>query len=62
MFLYFHMAYAFIVIFAGVASFGDIAISTSISGIIAPLIAWFGGSGLRGSFNVGTKKENEIVL
>lgn len=57
MFLYFHMAYAFIVIFAGVASFGDIAISTSISGIIAPLIAWFGGSGLRGSFNVGTKKE-----
>ena len=51
------MAYALLAIFAGVASFGDTTISTSISGIIAPLIAWFGGSGLRGSFNVGSKKE-----
>ena len=56
-FVYFHTAYALLVIFAGVASFGDTAISTSVSGIIAPLIAWFGGSGLRGSFNVGSKKE-----
>ena len=56
-FVYFHMAYALLAIFAGVASFGDTAISTSVSGIIAPLIAWFGGSGLRGSFNVGDKKQ-----
>ena len=56
-FLYFHMAYAFIAIFAGIASFGDISFSTSVSGILAPLIAWFGGSGLRGSFNLGDKKQ-----
>ena len=61
-FLYFHMAYAFIAIFAGIASFGDTTIATSISGIIAPLIAWFGGSGLRGSFNVGDKKQKSIGL
>ena len=61
-FVYFHMAYALLAIFAGVALFGDTAISTSVSGIIAPLIAWFGGSGLRGSFNVGDKKQKLIGL
>ena len=53
----FHMIYLVAVIFTGIASFGDTSISASISGIIAPIIAWFGGSGLRGSFNVGSKKE-----
>ena len=53
----FHMIYLVAVIFTGIASFGDTSISASISGIIAPIIAWFGGSGLRGSFNVGDKKQ-----
>jgi len=53
----FHIMYLIIVIFTGISSFGDTSISVSISGMIAPIIAWFGGSGLRGSFNIGDKKQ-----
>ena len=53
----FHTVYLVLVVFTGIASFGDTSVSASISGILAPIIAWFGGSGLRGSFNVGDKKQ-----
>ena len=53
----FHTVYLVLVVFTGIASFGDTSVSVSISGILAPIIAWFGGSGLRGSFNVGDKKQ-----
>ena len=52
-----HMAYVVIAIILAITSFGNISVSASISGILAPIIAWFGGSGLRGSFNVGDKKQ-----
>ena len=53
----FHMVYLVLVVFTGIASFGDTSVSVSISGILAPIISWFGGSGLRGSFNVGDNKQ-----
>ena len=52
-----HMTYVVIAIILAITSFGNISISAFISGILAPIIAWFGGSGLRGSFNVGDKKQ-----
>ena len=40
-----------LVIYGSVLTFGDISINTSISGIVAPILAWFSGTGLRASFN-----------
>ena len=51
------MIYIVIAIIAGISSIGGTSISVGISGIMAPIIAWFGGSGLRGSFNVGDNKQ-----
>ena len=40
-----------LVIYGSVLTFGNISINTSISGIVAPILAWFAGTGLRASFN-----------
>ena len=40
-----------LIIFGSVITFGDISVNTSISGIVAPILAWFAGTGLRASFN-----------
>ena len=40
-----------LVIYGSVLTFGDISTNTSISGIVAPILAWFAGTGLRASFN-----------
>ena len=40
-----------LVIYGSVLTFGNISISTSMSGIVAPMLAWFAGTGLRASFN-----------
>ena len=45
-----------LVIYGSVLTFGNISISTSMSGIVAPMLAWFAGTGLRASFN----NENNI--
>jgi hypothetical protein len=39
------------VIYGSVLTFGDASINTSTSGIIAPILAWFAGTGLRASLN-----------
>ena len=39
------------VIYGSVLAFGDTSINTSTSGIVAPILAWFAGTGLRASFN-----------
>ena len=52
-----HGFYIIITIVAGIAAFGNASIGVIASGILAPLIAWFGGSGLRGSFNVGDNSQ-----
>ena len=40
-----------LVIYGSVLTFDNISINTSVSGIIAPILAWFAGTGLRASFN-----------
>ena len=40
-----------LVIYGSVLTFGVISINTSMSGIVAPILAWFAGTGLRASFN-----------
>ena len=40
-----------LVIYGAVLTFGDASVNTSISGIAAPILAWFAGTGLRASFN-----------
>ena len=40
-----------LVIYGSVLTFSDTSINTSISGIVAPILAWFAGTGLRASFN-----------
>ena len=40
-----------LVIYGSILNFGNISINTSMSGIVAPILAWFAGTGLRASFN-----------
>ena len=40
-----------LIIYGAVLTFGNISVNTSISGIVAPILAWFAGTGLRASFN-----------
>jgi len=40
-----------LVIYGSVLTFGNISINTSMCGIVAPILAWFAGTGLRASFN-----------
>jgi len=40
-----------LIIYGAVLTFGDASVNTSISGIVAPILAWFAGTGLRASFN-----------
>ena len=40
-----------LIIYGAVLTFGDASSNTSASGIVAPILAWFSGTGLRASFN-----------
>ena len=40
-----------LVIYGSVLTFGNTYINTNVSGIVAPILAWFAGTGLRASFN-----------
>lgn len=44
-----------LLIYGSIATFGDISTNASLSGIFAPILAWFSGTGLRASLN----SENE---
>ena len=46
-----------LIIYGSVLTFGNISVNTSISGIVAPILAWFAGTGLRASFN--SEKNNQ---
>ena len=45
-----------LVVYGSVLTFGNISINTSVSGIVAPILAWFAGTGLRASFNSDNKQ------
>ncbi len=53
-----------LVIYGAVLTFGNISVNTSISGIAAPILAWFAGTGLRASFNSenNSKKKGSIFM
>ena len=48
---YIQFIFICLIIYGSVLTFGDISINTSTSGIIAPILAWFAGTGLRATFN-----------
>ena len=41
------------------STYGEIPMGTSISGIVAPILAWWAGTGLKGSFHVGTPAQKK---
>jgi len=45
-----------LVIYGSVLTFSDTSFNTSTSGIVAPILAWFAGTGLRASFNGDNKQ------
>jgi hypothetical protein len=53
---YIQFIYIGLVIYGSVITFSDISVNTSISGIVAPILAWFAGTGLRASFNSDNKQ------
>jgi hypothetical protein len=48
---YIQFIFISLVIYGSVMTFNDISINTSISGIVASIVSWFAGTGLRASFN-----------
>ena len=44
-------------IVAGISAFSNSSIGVAISGIICPIIAWFGGAGMRGALAIGDSKQ-----
>lgn len=47
------------IIYGSVITFGDTSTNTSLSGIFAPILAWFSGTGLRASFNGDNKSQRQ---
>ena len=53
---YIQFVYIGLIIYGSVLTFSDTSVNTSISGSIAPILAWFAGTGLRASFNSNNKQ------
>ena len=51
-----------LVIYGSVLTFGNISINTSMSGIVAPILAWFAGTGLRASFNTDNNQKKGSIF
>ena len=41
--------YIIVSVFAGITAFGSSGFAVAISGALSPIIAWFGGAGMRGA-------------
>ena len=52
-----HTAYLILTAIIGFSSIGDSELFTILALFIAPLISWWGGSGMRGAFHVGDKTQ-----
>lgn len=48
---YLQLIFIGLLIYGSVITFGDISTNTSLSGVLAPILAWFSGTGLRASLN-----------
>ena len=51
-----------LIIYGAVLTFGNISVNTSISGIAAPILAWFAGTGLRASFNTDNNQKKGSIF
>ena len=49
--------YVVVSVVAGISAFGNTSIGDAISGILCPIIAWFGGAGMRGALVTGDTKQ-----
>ena len=47
--IYFHMGYVFLSLMIGISIIGVTSLSVIVSAIIAPILAWWGGAGLKGA-------------
>ena len=56
-FFYVQYVYMIIALVAGVTALFNTELYIALSGIIAPFIAWWGGSGMRGSFYGDNKQK-----
>tara|TARA_B100000242_G_scaffold208438_1_gene151378 strand:- start:230 stop:583 length:354 start_codon:yes stop_codon:yes gene_type:complete len=54
---YVQYIYIILALVSGISAFFNTSISIAVSGLIAPLIAWAGGSGLRGSLYGNSKQK-----
>ena len=54
---YGQFAYVVVSVVAGISAFGNSSFGVVISGILCPIIAWFGGAGLRGALATGDRKQ-----
>ena len=54
---YVQYIYILLALITGITAFFNTSIGTAFSGVIAPLLAWAGGSGLRGSFYGNNKQK-----
>ena len=48
---YIQLFFICLIVYGSISSFNEVSVNTSISGAVAPLLAWFAGTGLRSSFN-----------
>ena len=48
-----------LLIYGSVITFSDYSMNVSLSGIVAPILAWFSGTGLRASFNGGNTNQKK---
>ena len=50
-------AYVVLSVVAGISAFGNSSVGVAISGIACPILAWFGGAGMRGALAIGDSKQ-----
>ena len=54
---YIQLIFIGLIAYGSFLTFGDVSVDTSISGAVAPILAWFTGTGLRASFNSENKNQ-----
>ena len=49
--------YVILSVVAGISAFGNSSVGVALSGIACPILAWFGGAGMRGALAIGDSKQ-----
>ena len=61
---YLQIIFIGLLIYGSIINFGDISTNASLSGIFAPILTWFSGTGLRASLNSENEnlKKNSVFM